>query len=73
MGRRGIWLSGLDEFRDRSAPLPADRPTGLVIGFAMVPEAAIEPSIAALAEIVAGEGAASDAVRGLGHPRAPSP
>ena len=71
--RRGIWLSGLDEFRDRSAPLPADRPTGLVIGFAMVPEAAIEPSIAALAEIVAGEGAASDAVRGLGHQRAARP
>ena len=71
--RHGIWLAGLDEFRDRTAPLAADRPTGLVIGFAMVPESAIETSIATLAEIIAGEPAAADHARGLGHLRAARP
>ena len=71
--RHGIWLAGLDEFRDRAASLPADRPTGLVIGFAMVPESSIAASIATLAEIIAGEHPASSLVRGLGHRRAARP
>ena len=60
-------------FHDRDAPIPAGRPTGLVIGFAMVPESAIEECIATLAAIIAGEHPPSAMVRGLGHRRAARP
>jgi GntR family transcriptional regulator/MocR family aminotransferase len=71
--RNGLWLAGIGGFHDREAPIPAGRPTGLVIGFAMVPESAIEESIATLAAIIAGEHPPSAMVRGLGHRRAARP
>ena len=71
--RHGLWLAGIGGFHDREAPIPAGRPTGLVIGFAMVPESAIEESIATLAAIIAGEHPPSAMVRGLGHRRAARP
>jgi hypothetical protein len=46
--REGIWVGGLASFREPGT----DGPPGLVIGFAMVPEAAIDASIAALARII---------------------
>ena len=48
--REGIWVGGLASFREPGTV----GPPGLVIGFAMVPEAAIDSSIAALARIIRG-------------------